>query len=75
MATVRDLKTSITRMSYEDALKVIISCRNSRREVKKPIKRKGKSAPKQKRVIDPFAVVRGMTDEQKAALRRELLGE
>ena len=75
MATVRDLRTSVTQMSYEDALQIILKRRNSRREVKKVVQSRKRITTNKKRTIDPFAVVRAMSDEQKAALRKELLGE
>lgn len=77
MASIRDLKRSITQMSYEDALVVIRRCRDSRRVVKakSPTAHKTKAKTKRKSVLNPFEVVKTMTDEQKAKLRAELLGE
>jgi len=75
MATVRDLKQSITQMSQEEALKVIVRCRDSRRTPKVVVKTNKRITTNKKRVIDPFAVVKAMSAEQKAQLRKELLGE
>ena len=74
MASIRDLKQSITQMSYMDAMVIIRRSRDSRRIPKKSAKAKSKS-PKKSRVINPFDLVKGMTAEQKANLRKELLGE
>lgn len=75
MATVRDLRKSISRMSYEDALKIIVKRRNSRRVAKAKRAKSGGKKAKQPTVIDPFAIVGKLNKAQKEALRKELLGE
>jgi len=76
MASIRDLKKSISQLSYDDALKIVLSRRESRRVKKVSVKAKSsKSNTKSSRVIDPFAMISKMTDAQKAELRKELLGE
>ena len=73
MANIQSLKTSITEMPYSEALMVIRKCRDSRRIAKIMAKKRGaKKAPK---VLNPFDVIKSMSDAQKAQLRKELLGE
>ena len=74
MASIRDLKQSITQMSYTDAMAVIRRSRDSRRIPKKSAKSKAK-APKKSRIINPLDLVKHMSPEQKANLRKQLLGE
>lgn len=74
MASLSDLRTSITQMSYDEALLVIRKCRDSRRIPKKSFKSKSKST-KAKRVLNISDIVKVLTPEQKAQMRRELLGE
>ena len=43
MATLADLKPSITQLPREDAISLILKCRESRRTPKDPPKKKGSS--------------------------------
>jgi hypothetical protein len=76
MATISDIRPSITSLSYEEAMLVIRKCRDARRIPKGKFSTKRKtSKTKAKRIINPMDLAKMLTDEQKAELRKQLLGE
>ena len=72
MASIRDLRQSISQMTMSDAITLIETRRHERGIAKVP-KRKNKKMAKQ--TINPSQMVSCMSDSQKEKLRADLLGE
>lgn len=70
MATLRDLKPSITQMSDEEAFALVKEVRFLRRQI--PPKKARASS--QKKPISPKATVAALSKEQKLLLLKELTG-
>ena len=75
MATLEQLQTSITKLPPDEALALVVRLRTSRRTVKKPTKL---AAPKRSRAKKKPLTLNEManmlTPEQKAKIKKELLG-
>ena len=71
MATIADLKPSITQMTKEEAFALIKETRFQRRQV--PVK-KPRSTTRQKKTVSRKAALAALTPEQRAKLILELEG-
>lgn len=72
MATVADLKPSISQMSEEEAFALVKDIRFLRRQP--PPKKARKSATRQKKPVSIKAQAKALTKEQKLQLLKELGG-
>lgn len=68
MATLNDLKRSITEITREEAFQLVLSVRANRRVQKQKPKRTGTSKPKVTKAQSIRKTIAGFNDEQKAAL-------
>jgi hypothetical protein len=75
MATLSDLRTSISQMPDEEAFELIKQVRFLRRQIPPKKQRKSSTKRKPSKPIDPLGAVKKMSEEERIKLINQLEGE